>query len=393
MSELDTFGALDDPRWQVETDYSAAIAALLRQTALILAPQGMPDRARRDALDRLRQSLTHPMAAHQRQRVLYLLGRAAAARSHQDAIGHFETALQLALDLDDYAATAESAFALARAHTAFQRFGASASALEVCIIALTAAGGLEDDAPLSLVAQAVEAMLALATSEYVRGHFDATEHWLVQADTLIPRLPRSLPAAGIAAANRALLARARGQFEVALRHALVALDIAELCHEASLRWARGLVVEAALDLAEVLPGGPLGVAGRAILALAHASVDDPPRMPQPARAHPDVAMSLADGVAYLASVRYQRLAGSADTSERLAAIEHVLAHAERHGNNALLGLAFSALGDDLAARGVQTPALRAYEAALEAIAGQDMAAIGLRARRALLHHREQHPEG
>lgn len=394
MSEQDTFGTLDDPQWQVESGYSAAVASLIQQAAPILTPGGMKGATWRMTLQRLSQSLGRPMSARQRQRVLYLLGCGAAKHDHQRASGYFEDALGLALDLDDTEAIAESAFALGREHSTLQHFAESVSATEICVIAVTASGGMEADARPSLLTRTTEAMLALATCEYVRGHFDAAEHWLDQADALIHRLPNNrLFAAGSSAANRALLARARGQIEIAHRHALVALDIAEMCHEGGLRWARGLVVETTLDLAESLPGGPLGAAGRSMLAMAREYVDTPPRVPRAESRRGEAPMRLMDAVACLASIRYLRMAGAADVPDRLEAIEHVIAHAERHNGSALLGLAYTALGDDLAARNAQSPALRAYELALQAIDGHDMAAIGLRARRALLRYQEGHLEG
>lgn len=394
MSEHDMFGALDDPQWRVESDYSTSVASLLQQAAPILTPEGMKALTSRTVLQRLSQSLGRPMSPHQRQRVLYLLGCGAAAKhDHQRAIGYLEDAFALALDLDDTEAIAESTFALGREHSALHHFAESVNATEICVVAVTAAGGTEVGAPPPLLTRTAEAMLALATCEYVRGHFDAAENWLDQADALIPRLPNSLPAVGSSAAARALLARARGQLDVALRHALTAVDIADVCHDARLRWARGLVVATTLDLAEALPGGPLGAVGRSLLALAREYVDTPPRIPGSEGQRGEAPMRLTDGVACLASIRYLRMTGAADVPERLAAFERVIAHAERHNNQALLGLAFSALGDDLAARGAQYPALRSYELALQAIEGHDMAAIGLRARRALLRYQEAHLEG
>lgn len=390
MNEFDVFGIVGDARQQTEIRYSAAIEALLEQVTPILTSEAARGQTRRAALRRLIRSLDQPMSAHQRQRMLSLLGDAfAGAREHDRAAGCFEDALGLALDRDDREATAEIAFALGREHAARQHFGEAVSALEVCIVTLTADDGAEADAPPALLARVVDAMLALTTCEYVRGRFEAAERWLDRADALIPRLPDRLAAAGSAAATRALLARARCKLDAALRHALVALDIAEQGHAAGLRWARALVVEAALDQAERLTGGAEGTAGRSLLALARTYVDHP-RVPRPHARRREVAMSLTDGVAYLAGVRYMRLAGEANATERLTALEHVIAHAERVHHQALLGLALTALGDDLAARNAQTPALRSYELALNAIEGHDMAAIGLRARRALLRHQEGH---
>lgn len=395
MSERDVFGDLDDPLWQADADYSAAIATILRETAPILAAQRTRGRVWQTALQRLTRSVHRPMAAHQRQRVCYLLGRAAAAGlDHQRAVIHFEKALQLALGLDDVNAVAASAQSLAAAHWALQRFGAAVSALEVCAVMLGAVGCADSVVPPALLVRTEDTMLALATLEYVRGHFEAAERWLDQADALVPRLADKRAASSASAATHALLARARGKPEVALRHALVALDLAEVGRDATLGWVRGLIVECALDLAELLAGGPAGAAGRALLALAHGYVDDSPRLPKAGRRHGEAPPHLlADGVIYLASVRYLRLADAADTAERLTAFERLIAIAERYDNKALLGLAFTALGDDLAACGAQRPALRSYEAAHRAIDGLDMAGFGLRAQRALLRHREAHLEG
>ncbi|HEX6799127.1 MAG TPA: hypothetical protein VF116_15565 [Ktedonobacterales bacterium] len=388
MSEFDVFGIVGDAHRHLESGFSAAIEDLLVQAASILGPDAARGPARRAVVRRLIRALEQPMSAQQRQRMLSLLGNAfAAGREYDRAAGCFEDALGLALDRDDRAATPEIAFALGQEHAARQHFGEAVSALEVCIVTLTAEDGGEDDAALALNARVVDAMLALTTCEYVRGQFDSAERWLDRADALIPRLPDSLTAAGSAAATRALLTRARCKPEAALRHALVALDIAEQSHNAGLRWARALAVEAALDLVERLTGGAAGTAGRSLLALARAYVDHP-RVPRPHAHRREAAMSLTDGVAYLAGVRYLRLAGEASASVRLTALEHLISHAERLHHQALLGLALTALGDDLAARDAQTPALRAYELALKAIEGQDMAAIGLRARRALLRHQE-----
>lgn len=394
MGEHDVFGTLDDPQWRVESNYSTAIASLLQQAAPILTPEGMQGPTWHVTLQRLTQSLGRPMSTHQRQRVLYMLACAAAAKhNHQRAIDYSEDALGLALELDDTEAVAESSFALGREHAALQHFAESVNATEICLIAVTASGGMDVDARPSLLARAADAMLALSSCEYVRGHFDAAENWLDQADALLPRLPNGLIVAGSSAATRALLARARGLLEVAQNRALIALDIAELCHEAKLRWSRGLVVETTLDLAEALPGGPSGAVGRSLLALAREYVDNPPRVPRAEGQRGEAPMRLTDAVACLASIRYLRMAGAAGVPDRLVAIEHVIAHAERHNSSALLGLAYTALGDDLAARQAQGPAIRSYELALQAIEGRDMAAIGLRARRALLRYQEAHPEG
>lgn len=390
MSEFNVFGDADadDSRWWGENDYSTDIAALLEQTAPILAPDAARGPAWRAAVRHLTRSLDQPMSAHQRQRMLSLLGQAfASAHDHDRAAGCFEDALGLAFDQDDHEASVEIAYALGREYAALQHFGEAANALEICVVALTSDDGAEGSAPPAPIARKADALLALSTCEYVRGRFDVAERWLDQVDALIPRLPNSLAAAGCAAATRSLLARARGQVEVALRQALLAVDIAEQGHDVEARWARALVVESALDLAEGLAGGPSGTAGRSLLGLARAYVDYP-RVPRSRARRLETAMSLTDGVAYLAGLRYLRLAGEASVAARLTALERLIAHAERHHNQALLGLALSALGDDLAARRAQGPALRAYELAVEAIEGREMAAIGLRARRALLRHQE-----
>lgn len=388
MSEFDVFGIVGDAHRHLESGFSAAIEDLLVQAASILGPDAARGPARRAVVRLLTRSLDKPMSAHQRQRMLSLLGDAfAASCDHARAAGCFEDALALALEQDDREAAAEVAFALGREHAALQHFGEAVSVLEVCIVTLTGDKGAEDGASPALTVRIVDAMLALTTCEYVRGRFDSAERWLDRADALIPRLPNGLAAAGSAAATRSLLARARGQLDAALRHALVALDIAEQGHNRALRWARALVVESSLDLAERLTGGASGTAGRSLLALARTYVDHP-RVPRPRAHRREVAMTLTDGVAYLAGVRYLRLVREASATERLTALEHLIAHAERLHHQALLGLALTALGDDLAARGAEKPALRSYALALKAIKGRDMAAIGLRARRALLRHQE-----
>jgi hypothetical protein len=315
--------------------------------------------------------LARRMALPQRLRVLYVEACAYAADDQPDeALEWTDGAIELAIELDDQSAVSALLYLHGALNTRLLRYAEAAADYDDSrlLVRVGAQSAGPRNAPTELRLTTLQANL-----RFFMGQYAAAEHLIEEARALVPLCPNERRERATIAWVEANLFRWRGAPELGLRQALAAAEFYTESGPANSA-ARIQVVasDIALDLAATFPTG-----------------SDRDAMLRLAQPHIAQALQLAEGVgdeagtvlARLAEVRCLRLSGF--DVDRLGTIERLAEVARRRGDVALLGQAFTALGDELAARRELEAAHTQYWEALEILDGSDVRALGVWAWRAL----------
>src|SRR6185437_16123402 len=218
----------------------------------------------------------------------------------------------------------------------------------------------------------------LAGFEYYLGHYEVAEQLLDDARMLSHDLPAALIEAATIEWIQTHIHRLRRRPEEAIRTSLAAATIfTESGSAISAARAQALAAEAAMDYVSAFQAD----ADRgAILKLAwpHLSM----AMSLAREAHDPIGRLMIQ----LTRIRYGRLRQS--NENRITKIENIIRKAREIGDTALIADSFTALGDELAARGETESARNLYQQVLAMLDGGDFPAVGARARRALMIPRE-----
>jgi hypothetical protein len=218
---------------------------------------------------------------------------------------------------------------------------------------------------------------------FFRGQYAQAEQLLDDARGLLPALhhPRVRLDAARIPWMEAHLFRWRGEPERALRPALAAAQVyAEEDAAASTVRIEVFSADVILDLVAALP---MSTDREALLLMATPHVLN--------------AMEVADRVgdavggvlARLTHLRLSRLRG--ENRARITAIEGLARHAKWLGDEVLLTLAFTTLGDEYRVRGELGTAANLYRQAIAVLDGSDLPATGVWAKRALRHLEHETP--
>ncbi len=372
----------DDPAWHLDAKYSPAVArALIRAYAVLRSgPQDVTHF--QSARAYVNTCLHHPMTARQYLRVLYVLALAyAATEDDARAIAHLDDALDLAVHLSDTGALVELFYLRGALNGRRWRYRAAAddqgSSLSLVRDVVPAAHQHQPhDAAFTL-----DVLLELAASEFMVAHYEQSARHVDEARPLVGQVAGHQRQAATLEWLSALLLRWRGEPERALGPAMAAADVfAGLNAPAATSRIQSIVAEIALDIAESFPTGG-DVQGRdAMLTLAG------PYVRSAATLAREAGNASVEGIAVVACAQWER-ARRPETNV-IPTIEAVLRAAEQCDDLPLRVQAVTALGQELEARGEHSSALKCYRQALDIVEKSEVPALGVWARRALLHASE-----
>lgn len=371
----------DASPWHDDDAYSPTVARLLSYAHTRLSQPGS-DESSSTALDVLvRPALGWRMSKRQRLVACYLLARTAMARKeYAEAITWLDDAYTLASELLEVGALAELARLRGTACQELQRFAEAADASWDYLVLLRdpRVGVGPDD-----VAAEVETRITLAQSEFLQENYDLAIAVLADAESLIANHDEFDSARLYIAWVRVMLHRWRGEASIALPLAMEVADAPSIRQSPQVCGRiETIVADLSMDRAEGFIPDPasyvratfLTIAGKYLRRSEAALLDSP-----------DVGGA---AMARLARVRFSRLTGTnEDRLEAIAALES-LGHSLPDAS--LVIQALTARGEELQARGEREPALVAFRQAVDLARQSQVAAMGVRARRALLYDQELH---
>jgi tetratricopeptide (TPR) repeat protein len=319
------------------------------------------------------------MSKRQRLLAYYLLARSAVAREeYGEAISWLDEADGLATELLEVGALAELARLRAATCQELQRFAEAADASwDYLVLLRDPRVGFE---PGDVTAE-IETRLRVAQAEFFQEHYDLALVALADADALIRgRQQFDGPRLHIAWI-RALLHRWRGESSIALP---IAMEVAEAPSIRSSPQVCGrietIVADLSMDRAETFAGDPASYIRASCLTIAGKYL----RSSEMALlASPDIGGA---AMARLARVRFSRMTGA--NEDRLAAIASLERLGRTIADDSLVIQALTARGEELLAQHEREPALAAFRQAVDLARQSQVAAMGARARRALLLDQE-----
>jgi tetratricopeptide (TPR) repeat protein len=369
----------DAATWRDDEAYSPSVARLLsyahtRLSELNHSHSSLP---LPDAL--IRPALGWRMSKRQRLLAYYVLARTALARKeYSDAIGWVDNAYGLATELREVGALAELARLRGNACQELQRFADAADASWDYLVLMRdpRAGVGPDD-----VAAEVETRIALAQFEFLQENYDLALAVLADADALITGSSEFDVSRLYIAWIRVMLHRWRGESLIALR---IAIEVAEAPAIRSSPQVCGrietIVADLSMDRAEAFALDPVSSIRSTFLTMAGKYL----------RSSEAALLDSSDlggaAMARLARVRFSRLTGA--NEDRLEALDDLERLGRTVPDDALVIQALTARGEELMARGEREPALVAFRQALDLARRSQVAAMGMRARRALLYDQE-----
>jgi tetratricopeptide (TPR) repeat protein len=389
------------PRWEEEEGYSPLVAEELRHIFALLhhvrerdlirdtlesdsVPQNQERATSVQAYERAIACLGRPQSPHQHLQVLYALGLIYLHLGEsKPAQAIVETALDLADHLPDLAATAELKYlagSLACSRGDYKRGADYLTSTKALLIHL---GDQDDPADTALMIDALNMhALCLYTMQAQPAAWAAVD----EARRLVTRRPGHPLRAGSLALLAGLLHRSTGDPAPALQEALAGAEAyAEWgeTHVQRLYLARlqRVTAECALDLAEGSSPRLTGFGRDAYLGVAR------PAIQQALLIAKETSDLSGEGMALLVQAREERLRGQ--QTDRLATIDMVLDRAELVDDPALAILAFTARGQELAARNEREAALDAFQTADDVSLQYQLPVMGLAARREVARAREE----
>lgn len=361
----------DSPSWQSEPDYSSEVAHAL-VTALAYA------RSQNFLLaySSIQPCVARPMSLRQRLAVAYLLALAHySVADNALALACLDEAIELALDLSNLDALMELFYLHGAANRAISNFPDALRDFNQCLGVLRSDDDTSRSQDLDLDLE-LGTLMSIAALELLLAQYQQCSDHLDEARVLCARAPDNAYDLAMVAWIAAALERWRGQPERALRTAMTACDVFVQAAPASSGRIQTLIADIALDLAQ----------GQAPPGAAHARIAFLNLARPYAKRAFDLAKSASDkagvAMAQLTNARIRRLEEKQES--RTAVIEQVMRYARGNGDVALLCQAYTALGDEFAARGEHEPARNVYRAALSVADGCSVTAYGIWSRRNLL---------
>jgi hypothetical protein len=361
----------DDGAWHLLPDYSPLVASRLRRAYARIA--GRRDRVASYVKATLEVAPCLPlkMADPQLLRVFYIeaLGHSAANRS-REALEWIDTALELAIELDDQSALVALLYLRGAENASLLHYSEAVTDFEDSRVLLRG---------LSLHGQPIDASMELhlttrqAILRFFLGQYALTEQLQDEARHVLPFI--SDPGLDVAAIQwiEAHLFRWRGEPERALRPALAAAQMyAQWDAAGSAARIETVAADVILDLCASLPQG---TDRDALLVMAE------PHLTRALDFAQAIGNELGVVLTRLTQVRWHRLRG--DNVDRLGAIEQLAQTAQRRSDHALLAQAFTTRGDELLTLGEADAARACYRQVLAILDGSDVSALGVWARRAL----------
>jgi|GEM_PF-6327090 len=366
-----------NPRWEEEEGYSPLVADELQHVFVLLQTAEERD-ASLQADARLRSCFQRPHSRHQRLQLFYALGLTFLRLGEMElAQTTVETALDLADRLPDLAATAELMYLAGSVAYATGAYKPGADYLTSAGALLTQLGDEDDPADTALM---IDALSTNALCLYTLQAYPAAWAAVKEARLLVARPPGDPLRAGTLALLAALLHRWTGDPARGLQEAMAGAEAyaewgVTRIQRLYLARLQRVVAECALDLAEASAPHLTGLGHDTYLRIARPAIQ---RTLALARETDDAA---SGGMALLVQAREQRLRGK--QTNRLATIAAVIESAEELEDPALAILAYTARGEELAARNEREAALDSFQTADDVSLQYQMPVLGVIARRAL----------
>jgi tetratricopeptide (TPR) repeat protein len=366
----------DLPMWHIDQNFSPSMRVAL--TAAYSYIQRTPHTLKNyaDAVSAVEPHLGEIMTIHQRIRAYYVMGMAyAAVENYSMALYWLDEALELAYSLHDYSELLDLLYLQGNVSRARLRYRDAALAYRDY---LELVDEYEEAQETHDKVLALDALVQLAGAEFFLAHYDSAGKLLNQARDVLPPLPPLVdnPELYLVAATiewfQSQLYRWGGQPERALRPALTAGTLyTKLGSPVSAARSQLVIAEIQLDIAtrESFPNRQHALALQAqpfvnmAMTLLSTAGDE----------IGDVLISLTD-------VRLSRLLRRQE--DRIARLETIATMGLRLDDEAILGQAMTALGDELAARGEREDALYRYRDVRHMLDGSDIPALGIWALRA-----------
>lgn len=336
-----------------------------------------------EATQYLEPLLNVPMAYPQRLRVNYYLGICHAALDDYSLSTRFlDEAVEWAMRGENMLAVAQICHALGETHYATLQ---CASAIEYYTIALDAFDvldtGAASDQDSDLQDTKMTSMLRLASQHFLLSDFAEAKRHVAIVRTMISSSPGSaqsaLHRASIAWLS-ALLSRWIGDPIAGLKDAFDALDIyTRMGQPANLARIQIVVADNILDIVD-----RHGVVSESETALANFADMAEPHIMQALQQTRYLADMPGEYMAGLAHIRLLRATQNTEY-DRLTILADMIQQAAQAGQTALLGQGYTALGDEFISRNEMNQARQCYRSALDVLAGTDIPAYTVFARRAL----------
>lgn len=366
-----------------EHTFSLAVAHALARARFLLSVSHLSSSYAHRATAELRAYAAASMALRQQMLREYLLAWSAAQEGElPTALIHLDASLNPAEKARDLHAYCELAW---RAGGISRQLGFLPDAYYYLSEALAASHSLMQREPACDSQFRADLHLALASVTFELALFPAASHHLDEAALL-------LRSAGLQAHLQAVslnwiqaqVFRWLGQLGPALVTAMRAADdLMPIVPPDTSARSQLVVAEIALDLAERFsrgPGAPFSIAHASYLDIASRYIQSAEDFTQQA------ADPIGEMVALLARRRWRRIDHRGDGD--LSVFEAMARRAESLGDFSVVGRAFTALGDELRARGRREAALSYYLQASEILERQKFFAGAILPRRALLIARE-----
>jgi tetratricopeptide (TPR) repeat protein len=336
-----------------------------------------------EATQYLEPLLNVPMAHPQRLRVNYYLGLCHAALDDYSLSTRFlDEAVEWAMHGENMLAVAQICHALGENHYATLQ---CASAIEYYTIALDAFDALESgdasDQDRDLQDTRITSLIRLASQHFLLSDFEEAKRHIAATQAMITSSPgiaqSALHRASVAWLS-ALLSRWIGDPIAGLKDVFDALDIyTRMEQHGNLARIQIVVADNILDIVD-----RHGVVSESGTALANFADMAEPHIMQALQQTRYLADMPGEYMAGLAHIRLLRATQNTEY-DRLTILADMIQQATQAGQTALLGQGYTALGDEFISRNELDQARQCYRSALDVLAGTDIPAYTVFARRAL----------
>lgn len=366
----------DDPSWRDDEDYNPDVAEALICAHKHLAVAPASGEVLAEALDCLEPVAAAPMC--KRQRLAYLFIRSLALATYDPpapALDSLDEALELAIERDIGRAQEDLLLLRASVNRAILQVPDAIEDLQDCLGLIAVQAEHRELTPAERDTR-LQALLQRAGYEFLVGDPESCERLLDRAAVLIPQVPGNVLAPSTLAWTRALVLRWRGQYEVALHHAIAAAE-GYSQHGAPGMASRiqGIVADIALDLVERAQHNGQELAPRAFLDIAERYVQSAIEVAAAADYESSQTM------AFITNARLRQLQGEPD--DRTDWLKELAELGQEHQDMALVAQAYTQLGREYEAIGDDERATEWYSKALAVLKESQMSALGIWAQRGL----------
>ncbi|HEU5438086.1 MAG TPA: hypothetical protein VFU88_02255 [Ktedonobacterales bacterium] len=366
----------DDESWHGDEDYNPAVADALRCAHESLAANPKSADVYASALACLEFVIDAPMS--KRQRLAYLFVRSLALATYDPpspALDPLDEALELAIERDIGRAQEDLLLLRASVNHAILQVPDAIEDLRDCLGLIAVQAEHRELTPAERDTR-LQALLQRAGHEFLVGDPESCEQLLDRAAVLIPQVPGNLLAPSTLAWTRALLLRWRGQYEVALHHAMAAAE-GYARHGAPGMTSRiqGIVADIALDLAERAQHNGQELAPRAFLDIAERYLQSAIEVAAAADFESSQTM------AFITHARLRQL--QHEPGDRSDWLQELADLSLQHADMAVAAQAYTQLGREHEAIGDDEAASAWYTKALAVLKESQLSALGIWAQRGL----------